>query len=166
MLIIIKINKYCYDCSYIFKDNSALQKMEEDELDRMETDQKVGKREMEEFEEALLSEKEEDENEIELYDETDAEQYIDSPYPSDVEDFDDEDFVITDRLQDLSVHSSDESVVPVAELTKKLQNLRSTDSSPKSPMTSSSPLPPVHGASGQLLVAKECKGIGYLLQKY
>ena len=139
--------------------------MEEDELDQMETDQKVDKREMEEFEEALLSEQE-DENETEFYDESDAQQYVDSPYPSDVEDLEeDEDFVITDRLQDLSVHSSDESVVPVAELTKKLQNLQSTGSSPKSPLTSSSPLPPIHGASGQLLVTKECKGTSYLIRQ-
>lgn len=131
----------------------------------METDQKVDKREMEEFEEALLSEKE-DENETEFYDELDAQQYVDSPYPSDVEDLEeDEDFVITDRLQDLSVHSSDESVVPVAELTKKLQDLQSTGSSPESPLTSSSPLPPIHGASGQLLVSKECKGISYFIEK-
>ena len=129
-----------------------MQKLEEDELEKMETDQKMDQRDLKEFEEAMLSG--EDENEAV----GDAGDYIDSPYPSDDEDFGEDDFVITDRLQDLSVHSSDESVVPMTDLTRKLENLRSIDSSPKQPMTSSSPLPSVQSASGQLLVSKECKG--------
>ena len=126
--------------------------MEEEELDLMETDQKVDQREMKKLEEELLSENE-DENELvfEYTSNADDQPYIDSPYPSDVEDFDEDDFVITDRLQDMSVHSSDESVVPVNELAKKLELLKSTDSSPKQPMVTSSPLPPV-------LVPKECTG--------
>ena len=134
----------------------------------METDQKVDQKEMKEFEEALLSQNEDGENEIDfgINNVSDPQNFIDSPYPSDVEDFDEDDYVITDRLQDLSVNSSDESVVPVAELTKKLQNLKSTDSSPKQPLVSSSPIPPVMGATGQLLVSKECKGICFICWKF
>ena len=138
--------------------------MEEDELDKMETDQKVDQKEMEEFEEALLSQNEDDENETDfgINNVSDPQNYIDSPYPSDAEDSDEDDYVITDRLQDLSVNSSDESVVPVTELTKKLQNLKSTDSSPKRPLVSSSPIPPVMSATGQLLVSNECKGMCFI----
>ena len=128
----------------------------------METDQKMDQRDLEAFEEAMLSGEDENETALDINTVDDAEAYIDSPYPSDDEDFGEDDFVITDRLQDLSVHSSDESVVPVSDLTRKLESLSSTDTSPKQPMTSSSPFPSVQSASGHLLVSKDCTGIGLI----
>ena len=126
---------------------------EEKELELMEFEIEVDKKEMEEFEEALLSPNEESEEEEDQYDDSNVEYLVDSPYPSDCED-DDSDYVITDRLKE---HSS-ESVVPVAEITAKLQNLRSTDSSPSRPRDSSTPMDTGMSQTGQILVSKGCVG--------
>ena len=61
-------------------------------------------------------------------------------------------------FQDKTVNSSDESVVPMNELTERLLSLRSTDSSPSRPTGASSPISPGFSQSGQLLVSKECSG--------
>lgn len=128
---------------------------EEKELELMEFEIEVDRKDMEEFEEALLSSNEESDEDEDEYrcDDANVEYLIDSPYPSDCED-EDNDFVVTDRLNE----HSNEAVVPVAEITAKLQNLRSTDSSPSGPRDSSTPMDTGMSQTGQLLVTNGCVG--------
>jgi len=67
----------------------------------MEVDQKVDQMEMKEFEEELMSDEFDEDEDKELADiyRRNAEYLVDSPYPSDNESDDDEEFVVTDSIQ-------------------------------------------------------------------
>ena len=72
-------------------DSVEQQNREEEELLKMEMDQKVDKDEMQAMEEELLSDYDKDD------DDDDNNYHLDSPYPSDSED--EEEFVVTDKLK-------------------------------------------------------------------
>lgn len=82
----------------VMSDSDLKQKKEEEELLIMETDQKIDQKEMIEMEEALLSEYGDEEDDNANKDESHL--YYDSPYPSDTESDDEEEFEITDCLKD------------------------------------------------------------------
>ena len=110
-------------------DSNERQNAEEKELLEMENDRKLDEEELAKAEMELM----EDDEDI-------SENYLDSPYPSDVEDDAEEDeFVVTDRLKDESIGSDNESVIPINDLTARLKELKYSDSESPTPMATSSP---------------------------
>ena len=85
------------------------------------------------------------------------ESHMDSPWPSDNEESDEEEgeFVITDCLMDKSITTENESVIPVNELANRMKDLQSGDSLSPPAATSS---PTNISLSGQKLVANGCNG--------
>ena len=115
-------------------DSSKKQSLEELELQAMEIDQ---------IKDCQDREKYEDESEDEDDDDEDDEQgaYYDSPWPSDGES-EDEEYIVTSAINDASIRSENESVVPVAELSSQLQELKTGSLSPVRLLETSTPTPP------------------------
>ena len=117
------------------EDSEEKMKKEEDELLEMEFEKKIDEANLanldcEEIEKELLGSDE-------PYSPSDLSpiDYDDTPYPSD----DEGEFVVTSCLNDESIRSDNESVVMISSLERRLELLRSDDSS--EPMESSTPIP-------------------------
>ena len=149
----------------ILLDSKARQDAEERELLEMENEKKMDQEELDRAEREFMDEEEDlgtssDEkvDDDEDDDEKVVNHYIDSPYPSDDEDSDNDEFTVTDRLMDDSIRSDNESLIPVNDLVEKLEKLRTVDSTSPTPLLTSSPT--YNGSTsitgGQILVTDEC----------